>query len=191
MTMYSNDFQNYYPQWQGGNLCWTRQIGELYLGHKYNNDNYPILQSNIKNFHCPAGIIKQEYAKKPRGYAMNAYVAGSEVHYNDGPTTGDTSINRRNVFNKGNNMMLVADFASDGHETFFGGNAGNIEYLYRYHGKYVMNRHQMMVNYVVKNGAVMQSPKKNDGNKGDVGLDIIWFAYDQNNYMKNNTKYPF
>ena len=71
--------------------------------------------------------------------------------------------------------MLVADFAIDGHETFFGGNAGNIEYLYRYHGKYAINRHKRKINYVVKNGAVMQSAKKND----------------QNYYIKNNTRYSF
>ena len=86
--------------------------------------------------------------------------------------------------------MLVADFAIDGHETFFGGNAGNIEYLYRYHGKYAINRHKRKINYVVKNGAAMQSAKKNDGSKSDVGLDIILF-YDQNYYIKNNTRYSF
>ena len=72
MTQYSNDFRGFYPQWQGGTLCWTRQIGELYLGHKYSSDNYPILSGSKKDFHCPAGIIKPEYAKKTRGYAMNA-----------------------------------------------------------------------------------------------------------------------
>jgi len=86
--------------------------------------------------------------------------------------------------------MLVADFAIDGHETFFGGNAGNKEYLYRYDGKYAINRHKRKINYVVKNGAAMQSAKKNDGSKSDVGLDIILF-YDKNYYIKNNTRYSF
>jgi len=36
----------------------------------------------------------------------------------------------------------------------------------------------------------MQSAKKNDGSKSDVGLDIILF-YDQNYYVKNNTRYSF
>ena len=39
MTNYADDFQSYYPQWQGGTHCWTRQLGELYLGHKYSSEN--------------------------------------------------------------------------------------------------------------------------------------------------------
>ena len=190
MTNYADDFQSYYPQWQGGTYCWTRQLGELYLGHKYNSENSPILTFSQKVFHCPAGAIKSEYAKKPRGYAMNAYAAGSDHYYSEGDPAGDISVNRRNMSNKSNDMMLVADFAIDGHETFFGGNAGNKEYLYRYDGKYAINRHKRKINYVVKNGAVMQSAKKNDGSKSDVGLDIILF-YDQNYYIRNNTRYSF
>ena len=191
MTNYSDDYQSYYPQWQGGTHCWTRQLGELYLGHKYGSDNYPVLTGSQKVFHCPAGVIKAEYAKKPRGYAMNAYAAGSDHYYSEGDPAGDISVNRRNMSNKSNDMMLVADFAIDGHETFFGGSAGNNEYLYRYHGRNIINRHKRKINYVVKSGGVMQSGKKNDGTTGDIGFDIIWFLYDQSHYMKSNTKYSF
>lgn len=187
MTNYSDDFQSYYPQWMGETYCWTRQLGELYLRHKYNQYNAFIGSSKV--FHCPAGVINPETAKKPRGYAMNAYAAGSESNYGKSPE--DIAINRRNISNKSNDMMLVTDFGINGQETFFGGKVNNYEYLARYHGKHVMNRHKRKINYVVKSGPVMQSAKKNDGTTSDIGLDIIWFLNDQTSYMKNNIIYSF
>ena len=191
MTNYADDFQSYYPQWQGGTYCWTRQLGELYLGHKYSSENYPILAGVNNDFHCPAGVIKREYEKKPRGYAMNAYAAGSDHCYSGGTPAGDISVNRRDISSKGSGMMLVADFGSGGNETFFGGNTGNVEYLYRYNGQYAMGRHKRKVNYVVKNGAVMQSAKRNDGSTNDIGMDIILFIVDQSHYVKNNKTHSF
>ena len=191
MAQYANDYQSYYPQWQGNTYCWTRQLGELYLDHKYDSSNYVINGSKV--FHCPSGVIDPQYSKKPRGYAMNAYVAGSDHYYSgtDSPA-GFSAVNRRDIpFNNNSRMMLVADFGLDGKETFFGGQANNSEYLYRWHGRRIMNRHQKKINYVVKSGAVMQSFKRNDGTTGDIGLDIIWFIVDQTHYMRNNTTYSF
>ncbi len=191
MTQYANDYQSYYPQWGRNTYCWTRQLGELYLNHKYSSENYFIGSSKV--FHCPAGVIDPQYAKKPRGYAMNAYVAGSDHYYSgtDSPA-GLSAINRRDIpFKNNSGMMLVADFGLYGKETFFGGQVNNNEYLYRWHGKWIMNRHNNKINYVVKNGAVMQSAKRNDGTTGDIGLDIIWFIVDQTHYMKNNITCSF
>ena len=191
MIQYVNDYRGYYPQWMGETYCWSRQLGELYLNHKYNGSDYTVIRSKV--FHCPGGVISQQYPQNPRGYAMNAYVAGSDAYYSGTEQpAGLTDVNQRDVpFQNNAQMMPVADFALDGEETFFGGKAANCEYLYRWHGKRIINRHHRKINYVVKNGSVMQSGKRNDGTTGDIGLNIIWFIADRTRYMKNNVTCSF
>ena len=65
MTNYSDDFQSYYPQWQGGTYCWTRQLGELYLGHKYGSDNYPSSHSAKKSFTARRESSRRNMQKNP------------------------------------------------------------------------------------------------------------------------------
>ncbi len=180
LAQYNNDFNDYYPiAPRTGDLsstrCWSRQLSELYLGYQFLSSGGYYSGTPKKVFHCPAGIINPDASKNPRGYSMNSYVG--DVQADRSATTLYDVATRTRPYKNSNSMMVVVDSWSDRDsklEWIFGGKISNGEYLNQWQARYVANRHQNKINYLVKNGAVLQSGLRNDGATNDGGIDIIW-----------------
>ena len=184
MKIYTTDYKDYYPHYPGSSSSrrgWSYLLGRYYL--KLNFDDSGIYRgtSQVRYFHCPAGEMgkptsaaEQVYVTVPRGYAMNAHVAGvissgrwaDEVDY----------YGFRDISWKVNNdMMVLVDFwGTTQKESFAGSSLNNREYLL--FGNHANNarRHHGNINYLVKSGAVKQTPPVLSGGTLGNGRDIIW-----------------
>ena len=195
MQQYSDDNNTFYPNFDKSDTSyhtWTFKIGR-YQGLKFTNpaDGKPALIGKSMQMHCPAGNIDSNnsgcYQKAPRGYYMNAFVAGCD---NSGAKALDNNINCRNTGARGSaDQFLVMDFwrSPDGAqlEGWFPSGYNNGEYAQRYQTNWA-SRHNMMINYVMKNGAVAASPRNHDGTINDRGLKIVWY-YTTTGYLQGNT----
>ena len=197
MQQYSDDNNTYYPQFNKNDTSyetWTYKIGK-YQGLRFNvkSDGKHTLVGKSLQFHCPSGNIDATnisvYQKAPRGYYMNAFVAGCE---NSGEKNLDNNTNFRNTGSRGSaRQFLVMDFwrSPDGAqlEGFFPSGINNGEYAQRYQTNWA-SRHNMMINYVMKDGAVAASPRNHDGTINDRGINIIWF-FTTTGYLQGNVTF--
>ena len=196
MQQYSDDNKNYYPDFAKNDTSyetWTFKIGQ-YQSLKFTNptNRKPALIGKSRQFHCPSGNIDAAnssscYQKAPRGYYMNAFVAGCD---NSGARDLDNAINKRNTGARGSSeQFLVMDFWRSPNgaqlEGWFPSGINNGEYAQKYQTNWA-SRHSRMINYVMKNGAVASSPRKHDGTNTDRGLKIIWY-YTKTGYLQGNT----
>ncbi len=195
MANYNNDFNDYYPSAPPDtttSLCWTRQLTELYMGYKYddNNNGYwirPLPKAESKFFHCPSGKPEPTVAFKARGYAMNAYVADVVDYRTTGADSSNWLVATRNTPHKMNSsMVLVVEYAhkDTGDEGYFGSKYTQKEYLYRWDGLYLPSRHNRKITYIMKNGSVAQSDRRHDKSQTDMGFDLVW-ELRQTTYWRN------
>ncbi|NLF92362.1 MAG: type II secretion system protein [Oligosphaeraceae bacterium] len=191
MTQYTYDYDDYFPQWgrytEGPmrTWCWTRQLGTLYLNHKY-SETTGNFSGHSDFFHCPAGKIDSDvpgYWYRNRGYAMNGYASGKDQSYN-------ALANQRATAQKWNSsMMLVLDFWNPNTkcETFFGGGENNKEYLTKWHARDIAEWHGNKVNFLIKDASVHQSRRRLDGTISDRGIDINWYLTTDGGYLMDLT----
>ena len=180
MKLYTSDFKDYYPYYPGDGkrLGWSYLLGRYYLNLKFDN-NGVYIGSPVRYFHCPAGVIANNgdeiYKDIPRGYAMNGHVAGvtSSIRKSD---EVDFYGFRDVSWKVNNNMMVLVDFwfSSTHREGYAGSTYSNYEYVLNTHHNYLARRHHGNINYLVKNGAVLQTTPVLTGTRANNGRDIIW-----------------
>ena len=185
MKMYTNDHKGYFPHYPGASNSrkgWSYLIGRFYLNLNF-DDSGVFRGTKTLSFHCPAGQMgipgsaaaDQVYVKAPRGYAMSAHVAGAGALGSGRFTDEVLDASYRDISYRNNayQMVLVDYWGTSRRESFAGSTMNNKEYLYFGNHAYVGTRHQNKVNYLVKNGAVLQTRRVESGNVGN-GADIIW-----------------
>jgi len=187
MKMYNNDYKGYFPRYPGASNSrkgWSYILGRYYLNQNFDDSGIYRGKTQLKYFHCPAGIItpagtgagQDIYDRAPRGYAMSAHVAGvggSGCFSDEVASCSGRDISyRNNVYQ----MVLVDYWSSSTHKEGFAGSAlNNKEYLYFGNHTSVASRHlNRKINYFVKNGSVLQTYRVPSGSNEGNGADIIW-----------------
>lgn len=197
MQQYSYDNNTFYPSFDKNSSSyetWSFKIGKYQgLSFDIKSDGRHTLRGKSLQFHCPSGNIDRNntgvYQRAPRGYYMNAFVAGCD---NSGVKNLANEINQRNSGARGSSdQFLLMDYwrSPDGAqlEGWFPSGYNNGEYAQRYQTNWA-SRHNMMINYVMKNGAVAASPRNHDGTINDRGIKIVWF-YTTTGYLQGNTTF--
>ena len=183
MKMYTNDYKSYFPRYPGSSSSrkgWTYTLGLYYLNLNFDKDGV-FRGTKTMNFHCPGGEMgipgsasaDQVYVKAPRGYAMNAHVAGATGSGRFDDEVLDATYRDISYRNSPYQMVLVDYWGSSHREGYAGSTLNNKEMLYFGNHGNVATRHLNKVNYWVKNGAVLQTRRVESGNVGN-GADIIW-----------------
>lgn len=184
MKMYTNDYKSYFPRYPGSSSSrkgWTYTLGLYYLNLNFDKDGV-FRGTKTMNFHCPGGEMgipgsasaDQVYVKAPRGYAMNAHVAGATGSGRFDDEVLDATYRDISYRNSPYQMVLVDYWGSSHREGYAGSTLNNKEMLYFGNHGNVATRHLNKVNYWVKNGAVLQTRRVPSGSNAGNGADIIW-----------------
>ncbi len=195
LSLYTHDFDDWYPirpdPVNRPKVCWTRLLCELYLNCKFSAADDLLPGPKVVLFSCPGGIVNKTFAVRSRGYAMNGY-AGKVYGVGSSETLLDHVNPLDRPFNKNHQMLLVADYwdATSRMETYAFGSTDNGEYFSTAHGARLAKRHgTWSYNYLVKSGAVQQTPC-NLAVNDDLGRDPIWY-FVHNGYYINRVKYAY